>query len=102
MAVEILEQHYIFLLIDCVFNATAFDILIVINTGCQEYSFHHTEVMSMNRYLANNIENLNRCQKVHGIVMFNCSLHHPQHEIYINTFIYFQVTCCYQMMVKMK
>jgi len=52
MAVKVLEQHYMFLLIDCVFNATAFDILIVINTGCQEYSFQHTEVMSMNRYLA--------------------------------------------------
>jgi hypothetical protein len=56
----------------------------------------------MNRYLTNSIENLNCRQEVHGVVTFNCSLHHPQHETHINTLIDFQVTCCYQMMVMMK
>jgi len=102
MAVKILEQHYIFPLIDCVFNATAFNILIVINIGCKEYSFQHIGVTSISRHLASSIENLNRRQKVHCIVTFNCSLHHPQHDTHINTFIDFQIICCYQMMIMMK
>jgi len=101
MAVKILE-HYIFPLTDCVFNAAAFDILIVINIGCKEYSFQHIGLMSMSRYLVNSTENLNCHQKVHGIVTFNCSFHHPQHETHINTFIDFHVICCYQMMVMTK
>jgi len=102
MAVKILEQCYIFPLIDCIFNATAFNILIVINIGCKEYSFQHIGVMSMSKYLANSTENLNCRQKVPGIVTFNFSLHHPQHETHLNTFIDFHVICCYQMMVMMK
>jgi len=47
--------------------------------------------MPTSRYLANSIENLNHRQKVHDIVTFNCSLHHPEHETHINTFKLFVV-----------